>query len=79
MHYYYCDAHIAQGHVGIVKVVSCEGDIDGNGLINVNDFLELNTNFGLNCGACLADLDDNGFVNVNDFLILNSAFGSACQ
>lgn len=56
---------------------SCPADIDGNGLITVNDFLELNSRYGLPC-ICSEDIDGNGFVNVNDFLELNSAFGTNC-
>jgi hypothetical protein len=52
------------------------GDIDGNGTVNVNDFLLLLGAWG-SCveDCCLADLDLNGNVNVVDFLILLANWG----
>jgi hypothetical protein len=50
------------------------GDIDGDGLVNVNDFLLMLAAWG-DCPdpcppSCPADLDGNCSVDVNDFLIL---------
>jgi hypothetical protein len=66
-------------------LVDCEGggipgDIDGNGVVNVNDFLLLIGAWG-DCPdpcppSCPADLDGNCSVNVNDFLILLANWGS---
>ena len=57
---------------------TCPADIDGNGVITVNDFLNFNSMFGIACGACPEDIDGNGTVDINDFLDLNSAFGTVC-
>jgi hypothetical protein len=47
------------------------GDIDGDGLVGVNDFLLLLTKWGgCEAACCLADLDMDGQVGVTDFLIL---------
>ncbi|MHC4218595.1 MAG: hypothetical protein ACYSU7_09095 [Planctomycetota bacterium] len=50
------------------------GDLDGDGIVGVNDFLILLAAWGP-CPepcppACVGDLDDNCVVNVNDFLLL---------
>jgi hypothetical protein len=50
------------------------GDLDGDGLVNITDFLMLLARWGP-CPepcppSCTADLDDNCEVNINDFLIL---------
>jgi hypothetical protein len=52
------------------------GDIDGNGVVNVNDFLLLLPAWGP-CfeDCCLADFDLSGDVEVNDFLILLAYWG----
>jgi hypothetical protein len=56
------------------------GDIDGDGVVNVNDFLLLIGAWG-DCPdpcppSCPADLDGNCRVDVNDFLILLANWGS---
>jgi subtilisin family serine protease len=58
----------------VCELVSCPADLDGNGTVNVNDFLELLAAWGPNAGHP-ADLDGNGIVNVNDFLELLAAWG----
>ena len=55
----------------------CPADINQDGLVDVTDFLELNSAFGTEC-VCRADINRNGIVNVLDFLEFNSAFGSFC-
>jgi predicted outer membrane repeat protein len=52
------------------------GDIDGNGEVNINDFLLLLEAWG-SCLAdcCLADFNLDGDVGVNDFLILLAHWG----
>ncbi|MHC4828642.1 MAG: hypothetical protein ACYTEY_18985 [Planctomycetota bacterium] len=54
--------------------VSVPGDIDGNGVVDVNDFLMMLAAWG-DCPdpcppSCPADFDGNCSVDVNDFLIL---------
>jgi hypothetical protein len=52
------------------------GDLDGNGVVNVNDFLLLLAGWG-DCveDCCLPDLDLDGDVGVSDFLLLLASWG----
>ncbi len=52
------------------------GDIDGDGIVGIVDFLGLLANWG-QCepGCCLADLDIDGDVGITDFLILLGNWG----
>jgi hypothetical protein len=63
---------------GAVNFPRCPQDFTGDGAINVSDFLELNTHFGLTCNGCPYDLTGDGIVDVSDFLEFNSAFGLSC-
>ena len=57
---------------------SCDltGDIDGDGLVGINDFLALLGAWGPcgDCGACPADLDGDCQVEIDDFLLLLGAW-----
>ncbi len=47
------------------------GDIDGDGVVGINDFLDLLAQWGAcTTECCLADLDFDGDVGIADFLIL---------
>ncbi len=59
------------------ELVSCEGDFNGNGAIDVDDLLVLVSNYGLLSEQY--DLDGNGFINVNDVLLMLDYFGSSCE
>jgi len=48
-------------------------------VINVLDFIQLNSAFGQECNNCQEDLNNDGIVNVSDFLALNSTFGTSCD
>jgi hypothetical protein len=52
----------------------CSADIDGNGSVDINDFLILLGAWGPNPGHP-ADIDGNGAVDVNDFLALLAQWG----
>ena len=54
---------------------SCPEDLDGDGLVNVNDLLALLSGFGGD-GSKGEDVDGDGLVNVNDLLQLLSNFGT---
>jgi hypothetical protein len=54
--------------------LECVGDINGDGTVGVNDFLDLVAAWGPNPGHP-ADLDGNGNVGVTDFLILLGNWG----
>jgi agmatine/peptidylarginine deiminase len=51
----------------------CPGDVNGDGTVNVSDFLDLLAAWGSAGGP--ADVNDDGIVNVQDFLLLLSAWG----
>lgn len=76
--YYRCEVHYS-GMAGPINLILCPGDVTGDALINVSDFLALNSAFGNTCSGCWADIDGNGTVAVGDFLALNSAFGNGCN
>jgi hypothetical protein len=65
--------------VNVEVPIDCLADFNGDGFVNVNDFLMFNSAFGNSCASCPEDIDGNGTVDVNDFLTLNSEFGSTCN
>ncbi len=52
----------------------CVGDINGDGMVGIQDFLDLLAAWGP-CGGCAADLDGDGVVGIQDFLDLLAAWG----
>ncbi len=57
---------------------TCPADLDGNGVVNVDDLLAVIAAFGVDCAAgdpCDADIDNDLDVDVDDLLIVISAFG----
>ena len=57
-----------------------EGDVDGNGAVDVNDFLKLSANFGSDdASRSEGDLDGDGIVSTRDFLILSRDIGESSQ
>ena len=65
--------YLNQDADSIDLVVTTLGDLDGDGLVGINDFLLLLAAWGP-CptppAICPADLDNDGMVGINDFLIL---------
>lgn len=57
----------------------CRADINGDGIVDILDFIELNSAFGLSCTDCPADINDDGIVDILDFIIFNSSFGKICD
>ena len=53
------------------------GDIDGDGIVGITDFLALLAAWGPNPGHP-ADLDGDGIVGITDFLLLLANWGPAC-
>ena len=56
----------------------CVCDLSGDGIVGVNDFLLLLSDWGAcaNCENCEADFDDDCIVGITDFLILLAHWGS---
>jgi hypothetical protein len=54
----------------------CRGDIDGNGNLNVQDFLAYLQLYS--AGDPRADMDNNGQINVQDFLAFLSLYAAGC-
>ena len=55
-----------------------DGDLNGDGLINVSDLLEVLAEFGCTSG-CNADLTGDDNVNSSDTLALLGVFGTSCD
>jgi|GEM_PF-4052152 len=73
--YYETDEIYYAENTGLI----CPADVDRNGVVDISDFLILNSFYGTECpGFCPADIDGDGTVNIGDFIILNSAFGTSC-
>ncbi len=54
----------------------CYPDCDGNGTLNVNDYICFQTKFAL--GDPYADCDNNGVRNVNDYICFQTKFALGC-
>ena len=55
--------------VDLVEPSGVPGDINGDGLVGIDDLLELLSNYGP-CPCCASDLDGSGVVDVDDLLTL---------
>jgi len=54
----------------------CPNDLNGDGVIGINDVLQLISEWG-NCqSSCAGDFDNDGIVGIDDLLVLISAWGS---
>ena len=54
--------------------VSVPGDVDGDGIVNIEDILLILADFGSCTGPCPGDLDDDGDVDIDDLLITIGGF-----
>ena len=59
----------------------CPGDINGDGVVDIDDFIILAGNFGSGPGMTpqQGDLNDDGFIDIDDFIILAGNFGNDCN
>ena len=61
----------------------CPGDFDGNGMVNVADFLAFVQVFGTRSSDAnynaLMDMDSSGSIEVADFLAFVQVFGTTCE
>ena len=56
----------------------CLGDLNGDLVVDIIDFIQFNSAYGTSCTGCIEDLNGDGQVNSEDFLILNSNYGNLC-
>lgn len=56
----------------------CEGDLNGDGLVNSSDLLLFLGNFGCS-GTCAGDFNNDNLVNASDVLIILGVFGTVCD
>jgi plastocyanin len=80
---YFCVPHCGFGMSATIEIeagaADCPGDTNGDLVINVDDLLELLSQFGEDCsGGCSADFDNDLDVDVDDLLALLSVFGQEC-
>ena len=54
----------------------CEGDLDGNGLVDLSDLAGLLANFG--ASGATGDVNGDGVVDLSDLALLLANFGNAC-
>ncbi len=62
---------------------ACPGDFDGNGMVNLSDFLAFAGAFGTRSGDAnynaRTDMDGSGAVDLSDFLAFAGVFGTTCE
>ncbi len=64
----------------VETVNPCEGDINGDGLVNFADLAQLKANFFTDCSTlppgtdCVGDLNNDGFVNFGDLALMKQDF-----
>ena len=71
------DAVVQDALAALGGAASCSGDLDGSASVDVNDLLQLLSDFG--SAASDSDINSDGVVDVNDLLGLLSAFGAECS
>lgn len=54
---------------------SCEGDVNGDGMVDVTDLLDVVGSWGPCTDVCPADIDGNGIVDVSDLLTVVGNWG----
>ncbi len=57
-----------------VNIILTNGDVDGDGQINLFDMVALDSKFG--SSDTIADLDGDGIVNLFDYVVIDQNFGA---
>lgn len=60
---------------GIPDSCECQGDVDRNGAVNVDDLLEVFANWGMTGSGLPADVDGNGVVGPGDIALVLAGWG----
>ena len=60
----------------VVGGAACQADFDGDGDVDLDDFVILKTNFGTGTTHAEGDADGDGDVDLDDFVILKTEFGN---
>jgi uncharacterized protein (TIGR02145 family) len=63
---------------GICDIQLCPEDLNGDGVIGVQDLLLVLSEFGC-ASSCENDINQDGYVAVQDILLLLSEFGNTCE
>lgn len=73
-----CGNSTVEVQVITVILPPCPEDINGDGTVDILDFIQFNSAFGMDCTGCPEDITADGTVDISDFIQFNSAFGSDC-
>ena len=63
-------------YADIIESIRIKADVNGDGVVDINDLIAVSTNFG-QTGPNAADVNDDGIVDIADLLIVASAIGDA--
>jgi uncharacterized protein (TIGR02145 family) len=63
---------------GICDIQLCPEDLNGDGVIGVQDLLLVLSEFGC-ASSCENDINQDGYIAVQDILLLLSGFGNTCE
>ncbi len=73
---------VSQAILTFTQAPACPGDFNGDGMVNLADFLAFAGGFGTRSGDASydanLDMDGNGAVDLSDFLAFAKVFGTAC-
>ncbi|MCH2132201.1 MAG: M6 family metalloprotease domain-containing protein [Phycisphaerales bacterium] len=64
---------------GIPDECECPGDVDGNGVVNVDDMLKIIGNWGCQDSCPNSDVNDDGVTDINDLLLVFDSWGTCAR
>ena len=74
---------VSQAVLTFTTAPACPGDFNGDGMVNLADFLAFAGGFGTRSGDAKfdsrADMDGNGAIDLSDFLAFAEVFGTTCE